>query len=159
IGEQCEQKYHDLGFTLGHKNDNFDARGFFQDDFKSGFLTSSNEVLVNLIVKETNNSKESKLNELERALQDIIKSEFEPIVKDIQSKAKSLSQVLIDNFFKTLNTPVIAYEQKIKNDEETLEKELQNFKENDENRAKNSVLIHQNIKKLESILTDIKGLN
>lgn len=159
IGEQCEQKYHDLGFTLGHKNDNFDARGFFQDDFKSGFLTSSNEVLVNLIVKETNNSKESKLNELERALQDIIKSEFEPIVKDIQSKAKSLSQILIDNFFKTLNTPVIAYEQKIKNDEETLEKELQNFKENDENRAKNSVLIHQNIKKLESILTDIKGLN
>ncbi|NLN13239.1 MAG: ATP-binding protein, partial [Arcobacter skirrowii] len=159
IGEQCEQKYHDLGFTLGHKNDNFDARGFFQEDFKSGFLTSSNEVLVNLIVKETNNSKESKLNELERALQDIIKSEFEPIVKDIQSKAKSLSQILIDNFFKTLNTPVIAYEQKIKNDEETLEKELQNFKENDENRAKNSVLIHQNIKKLESILIDIKGLN
>src|SRR5574344_1804919 len=35
IGEQCEQKYHDLGFAIGHKNDNFDARGFFQDDFKS----------------------------------------------------------------------------------------------------------------------------
>ncbi|MFY9094180.1 dynamin family protein, partial [Aliarcobacter butzleri] len=37
IGEQCEQKYHDLGFAIGHKNENFDARGFFQEDFKSGF--------------------------------------------------------------------------------------------------------------------------
>ncbi|RXJ88626.1 ATP-binding protein, partial [Arcobacter sp. CECT 8983] len=44
IGEICEQKYQDLGFVIGHKNDNFDARGFFQDDFKAGFLTSSNEV-------------------------------------------------------------------------------------------------------------------
>ncbi len=25
IGEQCEQKYHDLGFALGHKNETFDA--------------------------------------------------------------------------------------------------------------------------------------
>ena len=29
-----------LVFLIGHKNDNFDARGFFQDDFKAGFLTS-----------------------------------------------------------------------------------------------------------------------
>lgn len=28
IGEICEQKYHDFGFVLSHKNDNFDARGF-----------------------------------------------------------------------------------------------------------------------------------
>ncbi len=28
IGEICEQKYQDLGFVMGHKNDNFDARGF-----------------------------------------------------------------------------------------------------------------------------------
>ena len=27
------KKYQDFGFVVGHKNDNFDARGFFQDDF------------------------------------------------------------------------------------------------------------------------------
>lgn len=63
IGEQCEQKYHDLGFTIGHKNENFDARGFFQDDFKSGFLTSNNEVLVSLIIDAVSKAKDSKLND------------------------------------------------------------------------------------------------
>ncbi|MEZ4693443.1 MAG: hypothetical protein R2837_05490 [Aliarcobacter sp.] len=57
--EQCEQKYHDMGFTIGHKNENFDARGFL-DDFKSGFLTSNNEVLVSLITEPFQKSKSQK---------------------------------------------------------------------------------------------------
>lgn len=159
IGEQCEQKYHDFGFTIGHKNDNFDARGFFQEDFKSGFLTTSYDILINLIVKETNSAKESKLSELERALQDIIKTQFDPIVSDIQTKAKIISQTLIESFFKTLNAPVDTYEQKIKNDEKTLERELSNFKNNDENRATQSIELHKRVKKLEKTLEDIKGVN
>ena len=39
---------------------------FFQDDFKSGFLTSNNEVLVSLITEAVSKSKESKINELDR---------------------------------------------------------------------------------------------
>ncbi|HJE02817.1 Bacterial dynamin-like protein [Aliarcobacter thereius] len=159
IGEQCEQKYHDFGFSIGHKNDNFDARGFFQEDFKSGFLTTSYDVLINLILKETNSAKESKLNELERELQNIIKLQFSPIVEDLQVKAKTLSKKLVEEFFKVLNAPVIAYEQKVKSDEEMLEKELYNFKENDENRAEKSIEIHNKIKKLQDTLTYIKGLN
>ena len=159
IGEQCEQKYHDFGFSIGHKNDNFDARGFFQEDFKSGFLTTSYDVLINLILKETNNAKESKLNELERELQNIIKLQFSPIVEDLQIKAKTLSKKLVEEFFKVLNAPVIAYEQKVKSDEEMLEKELLNFKENDENRAEQSIEIHNKIKILQDKLLYIKGLN
>ncbi len=81
IGEICEQKYQDLGFVMGHKNDNFDARGFFQDDFKSGFLTSSNEVLISKIVNEVSKSKANKLSELDRNIIAFIKEEFEPIEK------------------------------------------------------------------------------
>lgn len=158
IGEQCEQKYHDMGFTIGHKNENFDARGFFQDDFKSGFLTSNNEVLVSLITEAVSKSKESKINELDREIEGFISNQFTSIEEDIKSKAKKVSTLLIDSFFKTLNAPLKSFEQKLKNDEETLQNQINSFEENDKNRAQLSIDIHKNIKKLENISTTIKGL-
>ena len=158
IGEQCEQKYHDLGFTIGHKNENFDARGFFQEDFKSGFLTSNNEVLVSLITEAVSKSKESKINELDREIEGFISNQFTSIEEDIKSKAKKVSTLLIDSFFKTLNAPLKSFEQKLKNDEETLQNQINTFEENDKNRAQLSIDIHKNIKKLENISTTIKGL-
>lgn len=158
IGEQCEQKYHDMGFTIGHKNDNFDARGFFQDDFKSGFLTSNNEVLVSLITEAVSKSKESKINELDREIEEAIKSQFTSIEEDIKIKAKKVSTLLIESFFTTLNAPLKTFEQKLKSDEETLQNQINSFEETDKNRAQISIDIHKNIKKLENISTTIKGL-
>ena len=158
IGEQCEQKYHDLGFTIGHKNENFDARGFFQDDFKSGFLTSNNEVLVSLIIDAVSKAKDSKLNELDREMELLIKNQFTSIEEDIKSKAKKVSGLLIESFFTTLNAPLKTFEQKLKNDEEVLQNQINSFEENDKNRAQLSIDIHKNIKKLESISTTVKGL-
>ncbi|MBL3520443.1 dynamin family protein [Arcobacter lanthieri] len=159
IGEQCEQKYHDLGFAIGHKNDNFDARGFFQDDFKSGFLTSNNDILVNQIIQAVSNAKDGKINELDRILTDIIKNEFKAIEEDIKAKAKKVSSLLIDTFFTTLNAPLKAFEQRLQNEEQSLQNQLSSFEENDKNRAELSINIHKNIKKLENILLTIKGLH
>lgn len=159
IGEQCEQKYHDLGFAIGHKNDNFDARGFFQDDFKSGFLTSNNEVLVNQIIKAVSNSKENRLNELEIELGNSLKEQFSSIEDDIKSKAKVVSSMLIENFFKTLNEPLKAYEQKLINEEISISSKLDNFETDEKNKAEKSIEIHKNIKRLENILNLVKGLN
>jgi len=158
IGEQCEQKYHDMGFTIGHKNENFDARGFFQDDFKSGFLTSNNEVLVSLITEAVSKAKDSKINELDREIEGLISNQFTSIEEDIKSKAKKVSNLLIESFFTTLNAPLKAFEQKLKNDEATLQNQINTFEENDKNRAQLSIDIHKNIKKLENISTTIKGL-
>jgi predicted GTPase len=158
IGEQCEQKYHDLGFTIGHKNDNFDARGFFQDDFKAGFLTSNNEVLISLVIDAVSKAKEAKLSELDREMEQLIKNQFTSIEEDIKSKAKKVSSLLIESFFATLNAPLRTFEQKLKNDEETLQNQINSFEENDKNKAQLSIDIHKNIKKLESISTTIKGL-
>ncbi|MEZ4694419.1 MAG: dynamin family protein [Aliarcobacter sp.] len=158
IGEQCEQKYHDMGFTIGHKNENFDARGFFQDDFKSGFLTSNNEVLVSLITEAVSKSKESKINELDREIEEAIKNQFTSIEEDIKTKAKKVSTLLIESFFTTLNAPLKTFEQKLKSDEETLQNQINSFEETDKNRAQISIDIHKNIKKLENITTNIKGL-
>ncbi|BAK72316.1 dynamin family protein [Arcobacter sp. L] len=158
IGEQCEQKYHDMGFTIGHKNENFDARGFFQDDFKSGFLTSNNEILVSQITEAVSKSKESKINELDREIELLISNQFSSIDQDIKAKAKKVSNLLIESFFTTLNAPLKSFEQKLKNDEETLQNQINSFEENDKNRAQLSIDIHKNIKKLENISTTIKGL-
>ena len=158
IGEQCEQKYQDLGFAIGHKNENFDARGFFQDDFKSGFLTSNNEVLISLIIDAVSKSKDTKLNELDREIELLIKVQFTSIEEDIKIKAKKVSSLLIESFFTTLNAPLKSFEQKLKNDEELLQNQISSFEENDKNRAQLSIDIHKNIKKLENISTTIKGL-
>jgi len=158
IGEQCEQKYHDLGFSIGHKNDNFDARGFFQDDFKAGFLTSNNEVLISQIIDAVSKAKDSKINELDREIEVLIKNQFTSIEEDIKSKAKKVSSLLIESFFATLNAPLKSFEQKLKSDEEILQNQINSFEENDKNKAQLSIDIHKNIKKLENISTTIKGL-
>ncbi|MFX4233192.1 dynamin family protein [Aliarcobacter butzleri] len=159
IGEQCEQKYHDLGFAIGHKNENFDARGFFQEDFKSGFLTSNNEVLISQIIDAVSKSKDSRINELDREIEALISTQFTSIEDDLKVKAKKVSTMLIDSFFTTLNAPLKQFEQKLKNDEETLQNQLNSFEENDKNKDVISINIHKNIKKLENISATIKGLN
>jgi ribosome biogenesis GTPase A len=159
IGEQCEQKYHDFGFSIGHNNENFDARGFFQDDFKAGFLTSNNEVLINQIVKAVSISKANKLNELDREIEEYIKNEFTSIEEDIKVKANKISNILIESFFSTLNAPLKAVEQKMINDEKIIQNQLGSFENNNQNRASISIDIHKQIKKLEAIASDIKGLN
>ena len=159
IGEQCEQKYQDLGFVMGHKNDNFDARGFFQDDFKSGFLTSNNEVLINKIVGAVSNAKDNKLNELDREIEGYIKAQLKDIEDNIKEKAHKVSNILLDSFFETLNAPLVRVQQKMKNEEEILQNQLLTFEKDEDNRAQKSIDIHKTIKALDNIVNQIKGLN
>ena len=157
IGEICEQKYQDLGFVIGHKNDNFDARGFFQNDFKSGFLTSSNDVLVSKIVNEVSKSKANKLPELDRNIIIYIKEEFEPIEKNIMQKAKKVSEILIDTFFKEIAEPLKVLEHKLKKDEKSLQERISSFEENEINKDQITLTIHKKIKKLETISKGLKS--
>ncbi len=159
IGEQCEQKYHDFGFSIGHKNDNFDARGFFQDDFKAGFLTGNNEVLINQVISAVSKSKANKINELDREIESFVKDQFKSIEEDIKSKANKVSNLLIESFFDTLNAPLQAFEQKMINDEEILQNQIGSFEQNNENRASMSIDIHKKIKKLDTVISNVKGLN
>ncbi len=156
IGEICEQKYQDLGFVIGHKNDNFDARGFFQDDFKAGFLTSSNDVLISKIVSEVQKSKANKLSELNKNIETYIKEEFSPIEKNILQKANSVSQVLIDNFFNEITEPLKVFEHKLEKDEKSLQERIATFEENEINKDKLTIEIHKKIKKLETINKGLK---
>ncbi|PLY04507.1 MAG: ATP-binding protein [Arcobacter sp.] len=157
IGEICEQKYQDLGFVIGHKNDNFDARGFFQDDFKSGFLTSSNDVLISKIINEVSKSKANKLPELDRNIDIFIKEEFEPIEKNIKEKANTISQILIENFFKEIAEPLKVFEHKLKKDEKSLQNRISSFEENEINKEEITITIHKKIKKLETINKGLKS--
>jgi len=157
IGEICEQKYQDLGFVIGHKNDNFDARGFFQDDFKSGFLTSSNEVLISKILAEVKNVKANKLPEFDRTIETFINEEFSPIEESIKQKANSVSQILIENFFKQIAEPLLVFEHKLKKDEKALQNRIATYEENEANKDEMTIEIHKKIKKLESVIKGLKS--
>jgi predicted GTPase len=156
IGEICEQKYHDFGFVLNHKNDNFDARGFFQDDFKAGFLTQSNEVLINLLLQEVAQSKANKLNELNRTIEKHIQDEFEPIEHNIKQKANEVATMLIENFFNELEAPLIQFENKLHKDEKTLQHRLENFEQSQANKDETTLLLHQKIKQLQAVAKGLK---
>jgi len=158
IGEQCEQKYQDFGFVIGHKNDNFDARGFFQDDFKSGFLTSNNEILISQITGAVSKSKASRLNELDREIEAFVKGQFRSIEEDIKIKANKVSSHLIETFFDTLNAPLNRVKQKLQDEETILQNQISSFENNDKNRANISIDIHKRIKSLDLISNNIKGL-
>ncbi|MGB5918779.1 dynamin family protein [Arcobacter sp.] len=157
IGEVFEQKYQEMGFTIGHKNENFDARGFFENDFKSGFLTSSNEVLINKITNEVSKSKDSKLGELDRNLQEFVKEEFEPIEKNIKEKAQNVSQILIDNFFTQISEPLKVFEKKLIKDEKALQDRISSFEENDSRKDELTIEIHKKVKKLETFSRELKS--
>ncbi|WP_419765827.1 MAG: dynamin family protein [Arcobacter sp.] len=157
IGEVFGQKYQEMGFSIGHKNESFDARGFFQNDFKKGFLTSSNEVLINKIINEVAKSKENKLQELDRNIQEYIKDEFNPIEKNIKQKAENVSKLLIDNFFKQISEPLKVFERKLIKDEKTLQNRISTFEENDSKKDELTIEIHKKVKKLESINKELKS--
>ncbi len=157
IGEICEQKYQDLGFVIGHKNENFDARGFFQDDFKSGFLTSSNEILISKIVTEISKSKVNKLSELDRNIVKFIKEEFSYIEKSISQKANSISEILVENFFNEITEPLRVFEHKLKKDENLLQDRILTFEEKEINKNELTIEIHKRIKKLEIISKGLKS--
>ena len=115
--------------------------------------------MVNQIISAVGGSKEGKLNELDRKIEEIIKAQFKGIEEDIKVKAKKVSSLLIENFFNTLNAPLKAFEQRLKNEEESLQNRIATFEENDKNKAELSINLHKNIKKLEHIMLNIKGLH
>ena len=115
--------------------------------------------MVNQIISAVSNAKDGKLNELDRNIEEIIKSQFKAIEEDIKTKAKKVSSLLIETFFNTLNAPLKAFEQRLNNEEESLQNRIKTFEENDKNKDVISINIHKNIKKLENISATIKGLN
>jgi len=156
IGEICEQKYQDYGFSMGHKNNNFNAMGFFQDDFKSGFLTSSNEVLISKILHEVSKTKMSKLNEFDRNIENYIKEEFGSIEDNIKNKASQISVSLIEDFFKALIEPLSTFEQRLQKDEVSLQNSLKTYENNENSKDALTIEIHKKIKRLETLSKGIK---
>ncbi len=151
IGEICEQKYQEYGFTLGHKNDNFDALTFFKDDFKNGFLTSSNEILISKIINEVSKSKSKTLNEFDLKIQVCIQDEFLNIDSNVKTKANTLSMLLIKKFFTKLAEPLKTFEEQVLNDEKILQKQISLFDDNEINKETLKLEVHKKIKKLELI--------
>lgn len=156
VGELCEQKYKEFGFSIDRKNDNFDAIGFFKDDFKSGFLTSSNDILISKIIKEVEKSKSNKLPLLDRNIILFLKEEFLSIENNIKNKAQKISELLIKDFFTQISLPLKTFEEKIKKDQISLENRISDFENKDIKKDEVTLEVHKKIKKLETITKGLK---
>ncbi len=159
ISEQCEQKYHDFGFSISNGSDSFDVREFFKQDFKSGFLTSNNDILISQIINTISKEKPSNLEQIDRQIETFIKEQFKSIEDNIKEKVKTVSNLLINSFFEKLNEPLKLIQENIEENEKALKHQLSSFEENEENKAKLSINIHKQIKKLEQVSKTVKGLH
>lgn len=157
IVQMCEQKYQNLGFVIEHKNEFFDTKSFLEENFKSGFLTTSNDILITNILDELASAKESKLNQFNRLIEEHISNHFQELEGDIQQKASSISSLLIDEFIDKISKPIDILEQKLKKEEELLEKKLNGFDKNEEQKEEIRLDLHKKIKKLEKINKGLKG--
>ena len=156
IGEIFEQQYQDLGFVIGYENNNFDARGFFQDDFKKGFLNSSYKIITSKIISEVEKSKSSKLNLFNEQIYIHIKNEFELFENDTRAKIKDISENLLEIFFKEISQPIVIFKNKLLKDEKNLKKSIINFNNNEINKDKRLLTIKKTIKKLNNIKNGLK---
>jgi hypothetical protein len=157
ISEQCELKYKKFGFSLSDNCDIYNTAELFKDDFKSGFLTSSNAILINKIIVIVEKSKSNDINALDKDLNEIIKEEFITIEENIKEKTKTISVHLLNAFFDILNLPIITVKQKITKDEALLSNQLASYEDDEEKRSMMAIQIHKKLKNLESVISNIKG--
>jgi predicted GTPase len=156
LGEICEQKYKELDLVVGYDNENFDAQKLFKDDFKSGFLLSSNEILISKIQKEVSNTKSKKLDQFNELLIKHINDEFTSIEQNLKPKANLVSIDLIQRFFQKITKPIETLEEQLRKDEALLQKMFNEFDNNEQDKEVQSFYINKKIKKFESIQKGLK---
>ncbi len=77
--------------------------------------------------------------------------------KNILSKANSISEILIENFFNEIAEPLKVFEHKLQKDEKSLQDRIATFEENESNKDKLTIDIHKKNKK--NLKQSTKDLN
>jgi hypothetical protein len=122
-----------------------------KENLKSGFLISTNKLLISKITNEVQKCKKNNLVDFDRKLNHIIKDDLDSFLNDTKDKALLQTKDLIDDFFIKLNKPLRNFEQKIQQDEQNIKNQI-NFLNNDEEDKEKKILqIYENIKQLENI--------
>ena len=119
----------------------------YKESIKHGFLVMSLEPLLQTLVSFTSNARLKSINDLDIQINTRLKEYFSNIENKIYTRAESLAQVLIQEFFHSLKEPLLQIKEKLAQDEESLSKYLQTNSLS--NAVEHSLDIHEKIKSLE----------
>ncbi|QOY51373.1 dynamin family protein [Candidatus Sulfurimonas baltica] len=123
----------------------------FDDAFKKGFLTISNETLIRRISKVLGSASLTKLTKIDEEISTIIKDEFIYIQEQVQQKALNLSKTLLKEFFASLSEPLDTINDKVVKNEELLQNYILTIKEDENTKHEKSKQLYQRIKNIELI--------
>jgi len=153
IDEECLLKYKSLGL---HEVSMFEMETFLASHFQQGYLTHSSEVLVQEILSVVSKSKAKEINALDSEIQKILSLTLAPLESEIKEKADSEASRLIEEFSEILKTPLQQREEKIQSEEKALSSRVA-LLEKGEGNGSMALEIHEKMKKLDLLCTDIKG--
>jgi GTP-binding protein EngB required for normal cell division len=142
ISEAIRLQYSDVSFSMNNE---------FEEAFKSGFLTSNNEVLITHLTQVVSGANRSNLLKIDDELLGVIKVEFSSLETMVKSKAITISQSLLVSFFTELKAPIHAYEKKFSEDEAMIERHLNSIEDDESMRNTQSLEIRKRIKSIELI--------
>jgi len=157
--EALDEKYVSKFKHAGLKKENvFDAEDFFGDDFKTGFLTHNIDLSIQKIQRSVKHSKAKEITALDAEIKTTVEEMFLPVKRDTAERVEALSlkfmDLLIDDFAKTL----MREKQKLTDQEESLKSCLADEKEMQSDTSQSSLAIHEKMKRLEEIESELKGV-
>jgi hypothetical protein len=145
-------KFQNINETFNNTYEEFSQTIVLDDSFKSGFLTSTNKLLISKILKYMAKCKKNTLIEFNKNIKIVLEDEFKPITNNIKQEISNNIQNLTDIFFINLNNPVQKFEQTIKSNQNNINEQI-HFLKNKKNKDKEILSIHKKIKQLENIGT------
>lgn len=144
ISNQCHQKHNQ-----------FEKIEIQTQSFASGFLTASHSVVIQEVLTIIEQTKTSKLSEINTQLYTIIEKENKPLHTKIKQKANDLSIELLEEFFNALNKPLDQYTQLLQTKEDNLKSMIESSNSTQEDKDQLSLSIYKKLEQLQELESDI----
>ncbi len=151
IFESISLQYDEISQTSENAYGSFEYENIFGDAFSKGFLTADSSTLVSRISKVLRSASLGKLTKTDEEMGEIIKEEFVYLQTQVKEKALTLSQTLLEEFFKNLRAPVDFFQNNLNHKEKLLLNHIEFIKEDEATRNNKAIELHKHIKTIETI--------
>jgi hypothetical protein len=128
----------------------FEHETLFGDSFNKGFLTADNSALISKVSKVLGTATLSKLTKVDDEISEIIKEEFVYLQNQVKEKALTLSQTLLEEFFKNLRAPIDFFQNTLEHNEALLLHHIEFLKEDELFKEKKAMELYERIKTIET---------
>jgi len=151
ISQSIALQYDEIEQTSQGNYSSFEHEEIFGDAFDKGFLTADNSTLISRISKVLEKATLGKLTAIDEQISLIISEEFLYLQTQVQEKALTISQILLEDFFKNLRAPIDFFQNNIHSHEALLLQHSAFLKADDITRNAKTLELHERMKTLETL--------